>query len=305
MGLDVFLKGKNPEAGATSPYVYTADITHNLGKMAGEAGIYKHLWCPEEIGVTRASELIDPLTHGLERLRAEPERFKAFNPQNGWGTYEGLVRFTEDYLLACKAFPTAEVSVWTGLQAMTSNPNLLSAEVTAWYFIDNHEVSPSLHGALTDLVRRARIDGAAHAPRSVTGASETVENDPADHHDVQPLEGILTNGEAVLPEPRQHCSSMEAGQITETISVSSEATDFDDPEPLDIDALLKGGWVYRDTPGKFSFEIWDKFLSLIGEENYRILAMSEGDDWKRGQLLISPDGLARLQEIKSVAEPIN
>ena len=33
---------------------YSANITHNLGKMAEEAGIYKHLWRPEEIGITKA-----------------------------------------------------------------------------------------------------------------------------------------------------------------------------------------------------------------------------------------------------------
>jgi hypothetical protein len=45
--------------------VYTANITHNLNRMAKEAGIYKHLWRPDEIGITLAGELIEPLQSGL------------------------------------------------------------------------------------------------------------------------------------------------------------------------------------------------------------------------------------------------
>ena len=36
----------------TSPHsVFDANITHNLGKMAGEAGIYEALWHPERTRV--------------------------------------------------------------------------------------------------------------------------------------------------------------------------------------------------------------------------------------------------------------
>ena len=91
--------------------VYEANITHNLGKMAGWAGIYDHLWRPDEIDITRAKELIEPLTAGLERLRANPETFKVHNPPNGWGDYDGLVGFVAGYLDACKKYPEAMVRV--------------------------------------------------------------------------------------------------------------------------------------------------------------------------------------------------
>jgi len=96
----------------TSGTVFSANITHNLGKMADEAGIYKYLWRPDELGVEKAQELIEPLQSGLSLLEDAPERFKALNPPNGWGTYEGLVNFVRDYLDACKKYPGAEVSVW-------------------------------------------------------------------------------------------------------------------------------------------------------------------------------------------------
>lgn len=92
--------------------VYSANITHNLNKMATEAGIYKELWRPEEVGITKAKQLIVLLHIGLELLKSDPSRFKAFNPKNGWGAYEGLVAFVHDYLEACVKYPSADVSVW-------------------------------------------------------------------------------------------------------------------------------------------------------------------------------------------------
>ena len=91
--------------------VYDSNITHNLNKMADAAGIYKQLWRPEEIGITHARQLIEPLTAGLDRLKSDPECFRTFNPPNGWGDYDGLVRFVSNYLAACKAFPESTVRV--------------------------------------------------------------------------------------------------------------------------------------------------------------------------------------------------
>lgn len=90
--------------------VYSANITHNLGKMAGAAGIYEALWRPEEIGVTNAYQLVDLLRNGLAKLRENPEHFKMFNPENGWGNYDNLVTFVAGYLEACEKYPHAEVS---------------------------------------------------------------------------------------------------------------------------------------------------------------------------------------------------
>jgi hypothetical protein len=89
--------------------VYSANITHNLGKMAAEAGIYKALWRPEEEGYYHAEDLIEPLTKGLALLTADPERFKAFNSPNGWGMYEHFVPFVAKYLEACVAHPDATI----------------------------------------------------------------------------------------------------------------------------------------------------------------------------------------------------
>lgn len=123
MSLDVYLTEKRTRS-ETCPHcskswevdlgkeeVYWANITHNLGKMADEAGIYYACWRPEEIGVTKACHLAPLLREGLEKLKADPGRFEKFNASNGWGLYEHFVPWVEKYLEACEENPEAEVRV--------------------------------------------------------------------------------------------------------------------------------------------------------------------------------------------------
>ena len=75
--------------------------------------------------------------------------------------------------------------------------------------------------------------------------------------------------------------------------------DMNDPtlppgEPFKGETLMADGWVYHDLPSRFSNEYWDMFIELLGAGNYRILAMSAGPGWKRGQFLISPEGMKNL-----------
>jgi len=91
--------------------VYEANITHNLAAMAEGAGIYRHLWRPDEIGVETAGELIEPLRQGLLELESNPERFRAFDAENGWGTYDDFVPWVRRYLEACQLNPDAEIRI--------------------------------------------------------------------------------------------------------------------------------------------------------------------------------------------------
>ena len=105
MSLDVWLTAVRPTN------VYEANITHNLGKMADEAGIYQHLWRPEEIGIETAAQLVEPLIAGLSLMKSDPSRFKAFDAPNGWGTYEQFIPWIERYLQACIENPDATIEV--------------------------------------------------------------------------------------------------------------------------------------------------------------------------------------------------
>jgi len=123
MSLDVYLTGKTTEVECFCPHCddkhmrkdteefYSANITHNLNKMATEAGIYEHLWRPDEIGITKAGQLIDPLRKGLELMKVDRPRFEAFNSPNGWGLYENFVPWVERYLQACEKHPEADIAV--------------------------------------------------------------------------------------------------------------------------------------------------------------------------------------------------
>ena len=105
MSLDVCLMVMKPTE------VYSANITHNLAAMAKEAGIYMHLWRPEDIGLAIAGELIEPLRAGLELMKADPPRFEKHNAPNGWGLYKYFVPFVERYLAACEEMPWATIRV--------------------------------------------------------------------------------------------------------------------------------------------------------------------------------------------------
>lgn len=107
---DARFPGLEPVTAESEPTeVYWRNITHNLCKMASAAGIYDCCWRPDEVGITTARQIIEPLSAGLKRLRADPVYFRTFNPENGWGSYEGLVDFADDYLAACQRHPDATV----------------------------------------------------------------------------------------------------------------------------------------------------------------------------------------------------
>jgi len=103
MSLDIFLEETQIVE------VYWRNITHNLGVMAMECGLYDPLWRPYEIGYKKASDLIGPIIQGLSELESYPDKYKKLNPENGWGDYDGLVEFAREYLKACQEHPNADV----------------------------------------------------------------------------------------------------------------------------------------------------------------------------------------------------
>jgi hypothetical protein len=105
MSLDVTLYGEYGEE------LYSDNITHNLWKMATEAGIYDCLWTPEENCFDTAAQLIHPLSSGLTAMALDYKRFKEFDAPNGWGKYDDFLAFVARYLAACKENPKARVSV--------------------------------------------------------------------------------------------------------------------------------------------------------------------------------------------------
>ena len=123
MSLDVYLIGEEKRVECTCidcghkhskvdrGILYDSNITHNLTEMAEEAGIYEACWRPEEIGATKAKDIIGKLALGLDLMKRDPERFKKFDSPNGWGKYENFVPWVEKYLKACEENPDATIEV--------------------------------------------------------------------------------------------------------------------------------------------------------------------------------------------------
>ena len=105
MSLDIWLDKPAVEAMT----VFDANITHNLGKMAGEANIYDILWRPEEHEITHAWQLIEPLRGAVKEMKEDPDRFKKHNPDNGWGAYKDFLPWLERLLAACLESPGATI----------------------------------------------------------------------------------------------------------------------------------------------------------------------------------------------------
>lgn len=111
MSLDVDLMVTKPCS------VYSANITHNLSKMADAVvlsngkTLYQVLWRPDEHGWKTAEDIVEMLDEGWNILLADPEKFRMFTPENHWGSYEGLCEFVYQYRNACWDVPDAELSV--------------------------------------------------------------------------------------------------------------------------------------------------------------------------------------------------
>lgn len=105
MSLDVYLEDENGVC------LYRQNITHNLNKMASTAGIYEVLWRPEEIGITTAHQLIEPIAKGIAFITMQRRICEQDNPPNGWGNWEGFYDFCCSYLKACTEHPLANVRV--------------------------------------------------------------------------------------------------------------------------------------------------------------------------------------------------
>lgn len=85
--------------------IWSRDPTYNLRPMWEAAGV------PFGEGVEgkRVVEILPDLHRALRALLDEPERFRAMNPSNGWGSYDGLVEVVRSALEAAERYPNARV----------------------------------------------------------------------------------------------------------------------------------------------------------------------------------------------------
>lgn len=93
------------------------NITHNLVTMANKCKVhgtcnynfdsavvtlYDLMWHPEDnLNITTPNmDYLEDIVTCYRKLLEKPDYFKKFNPNNGWGTYEQLVKRTKEYISA-------------------------------------------------------------------------------------------------------------------------------------------------------------------------------------------------------------
>lgn len=82
------------------------NITSNLRPMFAEADLDLR-----EVGGERAQLVGLRCLTAVEEMRREPDRFKAHDPENGWGDYDGAVGFLVRLARHCMAHPDGVVEV--------------------------------------------------------------------------------------------------------------------------------------------------------------------------------------------------
>ena len=65
-------------------------------------------------------------------------------------------------------------------------------------------------------------------------------------------------------------------------------------EPFPGETLRADGWVYRDLP-RLTYDAFDLFVSIVGEDNIRWLTRADYGNATRGQCFISPDGMRNMK----------
>lgn len=103
-------------------------MTYNLVPMFRKAGFYDAMrslageggtaWFEKMRGENHddvkpekgpAGKLVPLLEAAVADMTEKRAEYEALNPPNGWGDYEGALRFVEALLAACQRFPKAEL----------------------------------------------------------------------------------------------------------------------------------------------------------------------------------------------------
>lgn len=86
--------------------VFSDNITGNVEPMWREAGCHDALYKSKG---KAAYEVLDELKAGLSLMESEPERFKALNPSNGWGDYDGALEWLRRLICVFELYPDGKI----------------------------------------------------------------------------------------------------------------------------------------------------------------------------------------------------
>jgi len=89
-------------AGSRDVYVTDAMVWKDIT-------LYEIMWRPEEVGIYDGGTLLPHLQRALDYMLPREGELKEYNPDNGWGTYEGLLKAVRDMGQHCAMFPHASL----------------------------------------------------------------------------------------------------------------------------------------------------------------------------------------------------
>ena len=105
---DAEMRAMVPMRSSASVDDTTFNLTYNLSPMLRAAGM--PAW-QDFIGMCAGDA--GPIWQKVaDELRADPDKYKAMNPPNGWGDYEGAVEVISALAAACARYPDATVGGW-------------------------------------------------------------------------------------------------------------------------------------------------------------------------------------------------
>lgn len=110
MGWDVYAKVKDVDGHEHE--VGEWGCTYNVSPMLRGAGLEMPEWTQEWIEKADSKTIASRLGDTIATLEADPGKFKAMNPSNGWGSYDGLLETLKDIHRVALEYPSATWSAW-------------------------------------------------------------------------------------------------------------------------------------------------------------------------------------------------
>ena len=106
MSYDIYLGIDTGAADLTTVYEvgnYTSNVSPMWTRALGQPLSELH-------GMT-AADAVPLLDAGIAALEADPAGFRELNPANGWGRYEGALKYLEELRAGCAEHPKTVVRV--------------------------------------------------------------------------------------------------------------------------------------------------------------------------------------------------
>ena len=105
MSLDVWL---TETVTIKDSVVVSKNITHNLGEMWRQLGVYDALY---NSAGKKAKDVLPVMREGLRLMVENPGKYKRFSATNGWGTYEQALPWLIELVAEFEEHPNGVIGI--------------------------------------------------------------------------------------------------------------------------------------------------------------------------------------------------